>query len=348
MRGREFVMKDSYSFDLDDDGLRRVYQAHRRAYQNMFDRMAIRYVIVSAMSGAMGGWRIRGIPGRKRSRGGHFRSLRPIGLRHERRGGDHSGAGRNLDRRASDATVHETGDTPTIVTLVDWANSAGLGRTVTAADTLKNVMLKIRRPGGEWNCSLSDCPVTVRSTTSASSRFEPGRVRLPRLDDADFARNTFLCKGYIGPEALRANGVRYLLDPRIVDGTSWITGADEPGRHVVGLVAGRDFSGDGTIEAAEVRDGDLSPDGAGPLVSARGIEIGHLPARPQVHRHVLGRCSGRRRQAGSPDHGFLRWVSPGWSPSSPNSITTVSGCGGHRRFRRSTSTWSWRIRMPGA
>ncbi len=96
------------------------------------------------------------------------------------------------------------------------------------------------------------------------------------LDDADFAKNPFLVKGYIGPKALLANGVRYLVDPRVVDGTSWITGADEPGKHVVGLVAGRDFTADGTIEAAEVRDGDPSPDGAGPLVSARGIEIGHI------------------------------------------------------------------------
>jgi prolyl-tRNA synthetase len=75
---------------------------------------------------------------------------------------------------------------------------------------------------------------------------------------------------------LRDNDVRYLVDPRVVDGSSWITGADEPGRHVVGLVAGRDFTSDGTIEAAEVREGDPSPDGAGPLVMARGIEIGHI------------------------------------------------------------------------
>ena len=84
------------------------------------------------------------------------------------------------------------------------------------------------------------------------------------LDDADFARHPFLKKGYIGPKALLDNGVRYLVDPRVVDGTAWITGADEPGKHVVGLVAGRDFTPDGTIEAAEVRDGDPSPDGAGP------------------------------------------------------------------------------------
>lgn len=275
LRGREFVMKDSYSFDLDDDGLRTVYQAHRRAYQNMFDRMAIRYVIVSAMSGAMGG-----------SASEEFLAESEVGEDTFVRCVE-SGYAANVEAVTTavpaansidglpDATVHETGDTPTIATLVDWANSAGLGRTVTAADTLKNVMLKIRRPGGEWELLAIGLPgdreVDDKRLEAALSPAE-----YAFLDNTDFARNTFLCKGYIGPEALRANGVRYLLDPRIVDGTSWITGADEPGRHVVGLVAGRDFSGDGTIEAAEVRDGDLSPDGAGPLVSARGIEIGHI------------------------------------------------------------------------
>lgn len=275
LRGREFVMKDSYSFDLDDDGLRTVYQAHRRAYQNMFDRMAIRYVIVSAMSGAMGG-----------SASEEFLAESEVGEDTFVRCVE-SGYAANVEAVTTavpaaisidglpDATVHETGDTPTIATLVDWANSAGLGRTVTAADTLKNVMLKVRRPGGDWELLAIGLPgdreVDDKRLEAALSPAE-----YAFLDDTDFARNTFLCKGYIGPKALLANGVRYLLDPRVVDGTSWITGADEPGRHVVGLVAGRDFSGDGTIEAAEVRDGDLSPDGAGPLVSARGIEIGHI------------------------------------------------------------------------
>lgn len=275
LRGREFVMKDSYSFDLDDDGLRTVYQAHRRAYQNMFDRMAIRYVIVSATSGAMGG-----------SASEEFLAESEVGEDTFVRCVE-SGYAANVEAVTTavpaaisieglpDATVHETGDTPTISTLVDWANSAGLGRTVTAADTLKNVMLKIRRPGGEWELLAIGLPGDREiDDKRLEAALSPAEYAF--LDDADFARNAFLCKGYIGPKALRANKVRYLLDPRVVDGTSWITGADEPGRHVVGLVAGRDFSGDGTIEAAEVRDGDLSPDGAGPLVSARGIEVGHI------------------------------------------------------------------------
>jgi len=178
-----------------------------------------------------------------------------------------------------EAVVHDTGDTPTIATLVDWANGADLpqfaGREVTAADTLKNVLLKVRLPGGDWELLGIGVPGDREvDEKRLGAALDPAEYAL--LDDADFARHPFLKKGYIGPKALLDNGVRYLVDPRVVTGTLWITGADETGRHVVGLVAGRDFTPDGTIEAAEVRDGDPSPDGAGALVSARGIEIGHI------------------------------------------------------------------------
>ena len=178
-----------------------------------------------------------------------------------------------------DPVVHDTGDTPTIATLVEWANAAGLpqfaGREVTAADTLKNVLLKVRAPGGDWELLAIGVPGDREvDDKRLGAALDPAEYAM--LDDADFARHPFLKKGYIGPKALLDNGVRYLVDPRVVTGTAWITGADDTGKHVVGLVAGRDFTPDGTIEAAEVRDGDPSPDGAGPLVSARGIEIGHI------------------------------------------------------------------------
>ena len=158
---------------------------------------------------------------------------------------------------------------------MDWANGAGLGRAVTAADTLKNVLLKVRQPGRDWELLGIGVPGDREiDDRRLGAALDPAEYAL--LDDADFARYPFLVKGYIGPKALLDNGVRYLVDPRVVEGTSWITGADQPGKHVVGLVAGRDFTADGIIEAAEVRDGDPSPDGAGPLVAARGIEIGHI------------------------------------------------------------------------
>ncbi len=275
LRGREFIMKDSYSFDVDDDGLKNAYHAHREAYQKIFEQLAVRYVIVSAVSGAMGG-----------SASEEFLAESEVGEDTYVRCLE-SGYAANVEAVITavpealptdglpEPVVHNTPGTPTIATLVAWANGAGLGRQVTAADTLKNVLLKVRQPGGEWELLAIGVPGDREvDDKRVGAALEPAEFAM--ADDADFAKHPFLVKGYIGPKSLLANGVRYLVDPRIVDGTSWITGADEPGRHVVGLVAGRDFTADGTIEAAEVREGDLSPDGRGPLVAARGIEIGHV------------------------------------------------------------------------
>jgi prolyl-tRNA synthetase len=279
LRGREFIMKDSYSFDTAEDGLKTAYHSHREAYQKIFSRLDVRYVIVSAVSGAMGG-----------SASEEFLAESPVGEDTFVRCVE-SGYAANVEAVITrvpetqpieglpEAVVHDTPDAPTIATLVDWANSADLpqfaGRQVTAADTLKNVLLKVRQPGAEWELLAVGVPGDREvDEKRLGAALDPAEYAL--LDDADFARNPFLVKGYVGPKALAANGVRFLVDPRIVDGTAWITGADEPNKHIVGLVAGRDFTADGTIEAAEVRDGDPSPDGAGPLVSARGIEIGHI------------------------------------------------------------------------
>ncbi|MGH3723040.1 MAG: proline--tRNA ligase [Mycobacterium sp.] len=279
LRGREFVMKDSYSFDTSDDGLETAYQAHRAAYQKIFARLGLDYVIVAATAGAMGG-----------SASEEFLAESPTGEDTFVRCVE-SGYAANVEAVITpapaaqpieglpEAVVHETGDTPTIATLVDWANSADVpelaGRTVVAADTLKNILLKTRQPGGEWELLAVGLPGDREvDEKRLGASLEPAEYEM--LGDADFAKHPFLVRGYIGPKGLNANGVRYLVDPRIVEGTSWITGADAAGKHVVNLVAGRDFTPDGTIEAAEVRDGDPSPDGAGQLVSARGIEIGHI------------------------------------------------------------------------
>jgi prolyl-tRNA synthetase len=276
LRGREFLMKDSYSFDLDDDGLATSYQNHRDTYIRIFDRLGLEYVIVSAMSGAMGG-----------SRSEEFLAAADTGEDTFVRSTE-SGYAANVEAVVTPAPpaqsiedkpaaqVHHTPDTPTIETLVDFLNKAGLGRTFTAADTLKNVLLKTRAPGEDkWELLAVAVPgdreVDMKRLEAA---LEPRAVAI--LEEADFAQNPFLVKGYIGPKALQDNGVRYLVDPRVVPGTAWVTGADKPDHHVVDLVCGRDFTPDGTIEAAEVREGDPSPDGQGTLVAARGIEIGHI------------------------------------------------------------------------
>lgn len=274
LRGREFIMKDSYSFDINDSGLKNAYDAHREAYQRIFHRLAVKYVIVSAVSGAMGG-----------SASEEFLAESEVGEDTFVRCVE-SGYAANVEAVITarpdalpidgqpEPVVHDTGDTPTIASLVEWANGA-LDRAVTAADTLKNVLLKVRQPGGDWELLAIGVPGDREvDDKRLGAALDPAEYAL--IDDADFARYPFLVRGYIGPKALLDNGVRYLVDPRVVDGTSWITGADDKGKHVVGLVAGRDFTPDGTIEAADVRDGDQSPDGAGALVSARGIEIGHV------------------------------------------------------------------------
>lgn len=274
LRGREFLMKDSYSFDLTDEGLSESYRKHRDAYVKIFDRLGLRYVIVSATSGAMGG-----------SASEEFLAESETGEDTFVRGP--GGYAANVEAVTTPAPpavpldglpaaqVHHTPDTPTIESLVTFLN-AHTERTFTAADTLKNVLVKTRQPGAdEWELLGIGVPGDREvDMKRLEASLEPAEVAL--LDEADFARNGFLVKGYIGPGALAANGVRYLVDPRIVTGTAWVTGADKADHHVVDLVAGRDFTPDGTIEAAEVRAGDPSPDGTGVLEAARGIEIGHI------------------------------------------------------------------------
>ena len=287
LRGREFVMKDSYSFDLSDDGLAESYRLHRGAYVRIFDRLGLRYVVVKATSGAMGGSASEeflavaetGEDTFVRSPGGYAANVEAVTTP--------APPARSVEGLPA-AQAHHTPDTPTIDTLVAFLNAAGLGREFTAADTLKNVLVKTRRPGSdEWTLLGVGVPgdreVDMKRLEAA---LEPAEVAL--LDESDFAKHPFLVKGYIGPAALAANGVRFLVDPRVVTGTAWVTGADKPDHHVVDLVAGRDFTPDGTIEAAEVREGDPAPDGSGPLASARGIEIGHVFQLGRKYSDAIG------------------------------------------------------------
>ncbi|WP_029759843.1 proline--tRNA ligase [Gordonia hirsuta] len=275
LRGREFVMKDSYSFDTTDAGLDHSYDLHRAAYQRIFDRLGVQYVIVAATSGAMGG-----------SASEEFLAECEVGEDTFVRCVE-SGYAANVEAvitpvpaelpydDAPAPVVHETGQTPTIDTLVAWANQALDGRSVEAADTLKNVLVKIRKPGEDWVITGIGIPGDREvDFKRLEASVEPAEVEL--LTDDDFAANPALVRGYIGPKGVQAAGGTYLVDPRVVTGTRWITGADEAGKHVVDLVAGRDFTPDGVIEAAQVRAGDPSPDGQGVLETARGIEIGHI------------------------------------------------------------------------
>ncbi len=277
LRGREFVMKDSYSFDLDDEGLKRSYELHREAYIKTFDRLGLRYRIVFAMSGAMGG-----------SGSEEFLAPTPVGEDTfvTCTACDYAAnveAVRVPAPEAGDPAAHpplkalDTPNTPTIESLVDYVNSLGeLDHPITAADTLKNVLVKVRQPGSEDSEVLviglpGDREVDMKRL---EANLEPATVAM--FEAEDFARNPALVRGYIGPQILRHLGIRYLVDPRVVVGTSWVTGANQPDRHAANVVAGRDFEPDGTIEAAEIRAGDPCPQCGSALSIDRGIEIGHI------------------------------------------------------------------------
>jgi prolyl-tRNA synthetase len=280
LRGREFVMKDSYSFDVDDAGLQVSYDKHRDAYIKTFDRLGLSYVIVSAQSGAMGGSASEEFLAPTES--GEDTYVRCTSC-------DYAANVEAVitpvpDAIAYDASapahVEDTPDTPTIDTLVAHANAhqPRSDRAWTAADTLKNVVLTVTRPDGTaYPLAIGlpgDREVDMKRLEAVLHPDEPAP-----MDEVEFAKNPALVKGYIGPGALGETGtskIRYLLDPRVVDGTRWITGANEPGRHVFDLTMGRDFTADGTIEAAEVVEGDVCPRCGSVLAIARGIEIGHI------------------------------------------------------------------------
>ncbi|MFM7252105.1 MAG: His/Gly/Thr/Pro-type tRNA ligase C-terminal domain-containing protein, partial [Ilumatobacteraceae bacterium] len=188
----------------------------------------------------------------------------------------------------------DTPDTPTIQTLVDLFNARDdlrrADRAWTAADTLKNLVVRLRHPDGTTSALAVGVPGD-REVDMKRLEAQMAPAEIEPFSEADFTANPHLAKGYIGPGALgdgKPAGVRYLVDPRIVAGTAWITGADQPGRHVHGLVCGRDFAPDGTIEAAEVLGGDPCPRCGAPLEIARGIEIGHIFQLGRMYAEALG------------------------------------------------------------
>ncbi|MEU4333077.1 proline--tRNA ligase [Micromonospora lupini] len=277
LRGREFLMKDAYSFDLDEAGLRDAYARHRAAYQRIFERLGLDHTVVHAMSGAMGG-----------SASEEFLAATPVGedtfvgctacdyAANTEAVVTRAPAAGDLTT-APPAEVHDTPETATIASLVEVANARRLGDRDdwSAADTLKNVVLTVRQPGAERAELLvvglpGDREVDLKRLAAA---LEPAQVAV--FDQ--WAEHPELVRGYIGPQVLGKLGIRYLVDPRVVTGSAWLTGANEPGRHATGVVCGRDFTPDGTVEAAEVRAGDRCPDcGDGELTIRRGIEIGHI------------------------------------------------------------------------
>jgi prolyl-tRNA synthetase len=269
IRGREFVMKDSYSFDIDDAGLIASYNKHRDAYVKTFDRLGLKYNIVSAVSGAMGG-------------SGSEEFLAPCET-----GEDtyvlceKCGYAANVEAMVTKVAPYsgsapvamdefDSPNTPTIDSLVELLNTK-FGPGHKASDTLKNVLLmadekviSVLVPG--------DREVDLKRLQANL----PGVSELRLFEDADFAKIPGLVKGYVGPQIAKQLGVTVYADPRIVPGSHWITGANKRDTHVRFVTNGRDFEVDKYVEAAEVRAGDLCPKCETPVIIDRAIEIGHI------------------------------------------------------------------------
>ncbi|MGK0722778.1 proline--tRNA ligase [Leucobacter sp. W1478] len=297
LRGREFTMKDAYSFDVSDAGLEASYQAQRDAYERIFTRLGLEYVIVSADAGAMGG-----------SKSEEF--LLPTAIGEDTFVRSAGGYAANVEAYVTPtpdplpiegqplAVVYDSPATPTIETLVAHTNAVlprEDGRAWEAADTLKNVVLALTAADGTREVVVVGIPGD-RDADLKRAEAAFGGAEVEPANAADFAKHPLLVKGYIGPGAAGkpvlgeegSTGVRYLVDPRVVAGTSWVTGANEHEKHVAYLVAGRDFEADGVIDIASVRDGDPAPDGSGPIETARGMEIGHVFQLGRKYAEALG------------------------------------------------------------
>ncbi|MFB8147653.1 proline--tRNA ligase [Microbacterium sp. NPDC056003] len=307
LRGREFTMKDAYSFDYTDEGQDASYQSQRDAYERIFTRLGLEYVIVAADNGLMGG-----------ARSEEFLHPTPVGEdTFVRSAGGYAANVEAFTTVVPDAlpfdglgapVIFDSPNTPTIQTLVDHANAhleapapgiAGpatdAATTWTAAHTLKNVVLALTHLDGTRELVIVGIPGDRDvDDKRAEVAFAPAAVEAATPED--FERHPLLVKGYIGPWSETgpllgeesATGIRYLLDPRVVDGTAWMTGANIDEKHVHTLIAGRDFTGDGFVEVADVRAGDPAPDGSGPVELARGMEIGHVFQLGRFFAETLG------------------------------------------------------------
>lgn len=302
LRGREFIMKDAYSFDIDDDGLEASYQEERYAYQRIFTRLGLDYVICSATSGAMGG-----------SRSEEF--LFPCDIGEDTFVRSEGGYAANVEAVTTvvpdpvDASnvpaveTRETPEAPTIEALVKVSNDLYPrdDRPWTNSDMLKFVVIVATQPTGDEELIVLAVPGDREfDDKRLEAALSPAEIRMATEDDLKAYPK--IVPGYIGPMVVGPNNPdravddetgtftgspRFLVDPRVVEGTSWVAGANKPGYHMYNLVMGRDFQADGTIEAAEVKDGDPAPDGSGPLTTARGIEIGHIFALGRKYAEAL-------------------------------------------------------------
>jgi prolyl-tRNA synthetase len=178
--------------------------------------------------------------------------------------------------------VLDTPNTPTIDSLVELFNTK-YSANISAANTLKNVLIM----ADEKPISVlvpGDREVDLKRLGANLSGVKDLRL----FEDADFAKYPKLVKGYVGPQDAKELGLKLYADPRVVEGSHWITGANKKDKHAKNVTCGRDFKVEQYVEAAEVKAGDNCPKCAKPVIIDRAIEIGHIFQLGQKYAKSLG------------------------------------------------------------
>jgi prolyl-tRNA synthetase len=261
LRGREFLMKDAYSFDRDVEGLRESYDVMYRAYERVFDRCRLDYVVVEADPGTIGG----GV-------NHEFMAIADVGedIFVRCANGDYLADTEAATPRPPDALedpdLEPLVGVPTPGAATIDAVAAQLG--VDPSRTLKCMLFEV---------AGATVAVLLPGDREVNER-KLGRLYFPnvvrRFKDEDFAARGF-AKGFVGPQGL-GDDAKVLADHSVRGGANWVTGANEVDVHVTGANVGRDFRVDEYEDLVEIREGDACPKDGGELRLDRSIVVGHI------------------------------------------------------------------------
>jgi prolyl-tRNA synthetase len=261
MRSREFIMKDAYSFDLDEDGMRVAYQKMHAAYTAIFERLGLRFRVVDADSGEIGG-----------SRSQEFHVLADSG-EDAIAYCDGDNYASNIEMAATEAPAEERPaptlemekiETPGARTIEALQKFIG----ISAEQTLKTLIVE-----GE------EQPVALvlrgdHELNAVKAQKIPGVATPLTMADTQTVRSVTGCEpGFAGPIGL---DIPVYYDHATAVMADFVIGANEADMHYTGVNFGRDIEAPETVDLRNVVEGDPTPGGSGTLSIARGIEVGHI------------------------------------------------------------------------
>ncbi|MDZ7891369.1 MAG: proline--tRNA ligase [Rhodoferax sp.] len=273
MRGREFIMKDAYSFDRDQDSAKASYQVMAKAYRRIFDRFGLTYRAVAADSGAIGGdlseeFQVIAATGEDAIL---YCPTSEYAANMEKAEGLAPAA-----PRASAQAAMEKVATPGKSTCEDVAALLGVALNT----TVKSLVLATDEK--DEHGAIKKTQVWLLLLRGDHDMNEVKVGKLPGLAEFRFAtvgeiEEHFGCKpGYLGPIGLK-QPLKIVADRDVAVMADWICGANEEGFHIRGVNWGRDLpEPDMVADLRNVVEGDASPDGKGVLAIERGIEVGHV------------------------------------------------------------------------